>query len=145
MRIFLVTLFLVACGGAAKPPAPAAPDTRTLYERLGKTEGIAAVVKEFVAVTGKDPRISIFFTNTDIPRLEKLMVDHICELTGGPCKYTGRTMKLSHTGMKVRPDDFEAFMDDLEKTLVKMNVPDREKGEVLAAFRSLQADVIEPK
>jgi hemoglobin len=143
MRIFLTSLVLLAlaCGGAAKP----ATDNRSLYERLGKTEGIAAVVKEFVAVTGKDPRISLFFTNTDIPRIERLMVEHICELTGGPCKYTGRTMKVSHTGMKVRPEDMEAFMDDLEKTLVKLNVPAREQGEVLAAFRSLQGDVIEPK
>jgi hemoglobin len=102
------------------------------------------VVERFVAVTGSDPRISVFFTNADVPRLKTMMVQHICELTGGPCKYTGKSMKESHTGMKVKEEHFTAFMDDLAKTLDELEVPAREKGEVLAAFNSLKADVVEP-
>ena len=139
----LVTL-AAACGGKSKTTEPTtAPDTRSLYERLGGKEAITAVVKDFVATTGADPRISMFFTNADIPKLEQQMVDQICEATGGPCKYTGKSMKESHTGMKVRTEHFEAFIDDLTKTLDKFKVPEREKGEVLAAFRSMQGDVVE--
>lgn len=149
--LFVVMCAVAACGGKGKDAespggdTAAAQDTRSLYERLGGTDGIRAVVKEFVAVTGSDPRISQFFANTDIPRLEEMMVEHICESTGGPCKYTGKSMKESHTGMKVRKEHFDAFMDDLAKTLDKMNVPAREKGEVLAFFNSLEADVVEPE
>ncbi len=147
MRIlltFVTFVALAACGGKSQPAEPKPlPEARTLYERLGGTEAITAVVKDFVATTGADPRISMFFTNADIPKLEQQMVDQICEATGGPCKYTGKSMKESHTGMKVRPEHFEAFIDDLTKTLDKFKVPEREKGEVLAAFRSMQADVVE--
>jgi len=121
MKRLLVPLFVLliaACGSKSKgDTTPAPTDNRSLYERLGKTEAIAAVVKRFVEVTGSDPRISVFFINADKARLESMMVEHICELTGGPCKYTGKSMKESHTGMKVKAEHFAAFMDDLGKTL----------------------------
>lgn len=153
MRTLLVTLCLAqclavaACGGTSKPettPAPVAEDTRSLFERLGGLEAITAVVKEFVKTTGEDPRIAQFFTNADIPRLEQLMVDQICEATGGPCKYAGKSMKESHTGMKVREEHFTAFIEDLTATLDKFAVGPREKAEVLAAFNSMKQDVVEP-
>jgi hemoglobin len=144
--VLAFVIALAACGGKSKTDTAASPatDNRTLYERLGGTPAITAVVERFVAVTGSDPRISVFFTNADVPRLKTMMVQHICELTGGPCKYTGKSMKESHTGMKVKEEHFTAFMDDLAKTLDELEVPAREKGEVLAAFNSLKADVVEP-
>lgn len=142
-----MVLSISACGGKSKPAdtaGTAAEDTRPLYDRLGGTPAITAVVKRFVAVTGSDPRISVFFTNVDVPRLESMMVNHICEITGGPCKYEGKSMKESHTGMKVREEHFAAFMDDLGKVLDELELPAREKGEVLAAFESMKPDVVEP-
>lgn len=142
LRIGLLCLVLVACGGksSGKPAAPA--DTRSLYERLGGTTAITAVVDDFVARTGSDDRIKSFFMNTDIPRIKKMMVEDICERTGGPCKYTGKSMTESHRDTKFKPEDFEAFMEDLEATLDKFKVPAREKAEVLADFRSRQAEVM---
>ena len=140
-----MVLAIAACGGKGKPEATtAATDNRPLYDRLGGTPAITAVVERFVAVTGEDPRISVFFTNTDVPRLKSMMVEHVCEITGGPCKYTGKSMKETHTGMKVKEEHFAAFMEDLGKVLDELKVPAREKGEVLGAFDSLKPDVVEP-
>lgn len=144
----LLVVSLAACGGKGKGSSSAgetaATDTRPLFERLGGKPAIEAVVKEFVATTGADPRISVFFVNADIPRLEAMMVEHICEITGGPCKYQGKSMKESHTGMKVKEEHFAAFMEDLDKVLTKFEVPAREKGEVIDAFNSMKPDVVEP-
>ena len=145
-----VLLTAAACGGksTSEPTTTSTvgsgSDTRSLFERLGGLPAIEAVVKEFVKTTGADPRIAQFFLNIDIPRLEKLMVEQICEGTGGPCKYTGKSMKESHTGMKVKEEHFTAFIEDLIATLDKFKVPEREKAEVLAAFNSMKADVVEP-
>jgi hemoglobin len=140
-----LVLAAAACGGKGKPETTTATtDNRPLYDRLGGTPAITAVVERFVAVTGSDPRISVFFTNADVPRLKSMMVEHVCEITGGPCKYTGKSMKESHTGMKVKEEHFAAFMDDLGKVLDELEVPAREKGEVLGAFTSLKPDVVEP-
>lgn len=145
----LATLALVACGGKGKAgdpttagDSPAAASDKTLYERLGGTEAITAVVKEFMATTAADPRINMFFTNVDAPRLEQLMVEQICAGTGGPCQYTGKAMRESHTGMGVKPEHFEAFMEDLTLTLDKLGVRDPERSEVLTIFRSMQEDIV---
>ena len=108
----LMAIAAPACGGKSKPAETTAPSDKPLYDRLGGTPAITAVVDRFVAVTGEDPRISMFFTNADIPRLKSMMVEHICDLTGGPCTYTGKSMKESHTGMKVKDEHFAAFMED---------------------------------
>src|SRR5690349_19683637 len=132
IRSLFVALAMTAaaCGGASKPEptttsgsGEGSADTRPLFERLGGLPAIEAVVKEFVKTTGADPRIAQFFNNIDIPRLEKLMVEQICEGTGGPCKYTGKSMKESHTGMKVKEEHFAAFIEDLTATLDKFKVP----------------------
>lgn len=139
----LCVALAVACGGKATPAQPAAvADQRPLFERLGGLPAITAVVDAFVKRTGEDPRINLFFTNTDVVRLKKMMVEDICERTGGPCKYTGKSMKESHMNMKLVDKDFEIFMEDLEATLVDLKVPEREKAEVLADFRSRRADVM---
>ncbi|MEO8703339.1 MAG: group 1 truncated hemoglobin [Kofleriaceae bacterium] len=143
MRILLVSLCLVtaACGGKSSP-TPAAPDTRTLFERLGGQPAINAVVHEFVLATKADDRINQFFTNVDAVKLEQAMDDHVCSITGGGCEYKGKSMLVSHTGMKLSDAHFAAFMDDLAKVLAKLKVPERETKEVLGAFDSLKSEVV---
>jgi hypothetical protein len=46
--------------------------------------------------------------------------------------------------MKVKEEHFTAFIEDLTATLDKFKVGEREKAEVLAAFNSMKADVVEP-
>jgi hemoglobin len=146
MRLVSIMFVVAACGGhpehIAKDRDQPPPPAKSLYERLGATPGITAVVEEFVTTTGKDPRIEQFFVNADIPRLTKLRVEQICQNTGGPCHYTGKTMKESHATMHVKGVDFDAFIDDLTKTLAKLNVPAPETKEVLTAFASLRTEVV---
>jgi len=50
----------------------------------GGKNAIAAVVDDFVARCAKDGRINGKFAKTDIPRLKKMLIDQVCEATGGP-------------------------------------------------------------
>ena len=95
---------------------------KSLYQRLGGKKGITAVVDDFVARVAADKRINHFFANTNIPHLKKCVVNQICEATGGPCKYTCRSMKDAHAGMGVTTADFNAFVEDLVATLNKLKV-----------------------
>src|SRR5437660_521931 len=61
-------------------PAPAAP--KSLYERLGKTDAITAVVNEFVARTTQNELIKDRFFNVDADNLKKLLVEFVCLATG---------------------------------------------------------------
>lgn len=115
---------------------------KSLYERLGGQPAITAVVDDFVGNVAADPRINGFFARTDIPRLKRLLVEQICAGTGGPCTYTGRSMLAAHTGMKITDAQFGALVEDLQKTLNKFKVPDKEQGELLAILGPMKPDIV---
>lgn len=114
----------------------------SLYERLGKKEAITAVVEDFVNRVAADGRINGKFANANIPRLKAMLVDQICEATGGPCKYTGRDMKTAHAGMAITGEQFDALVGDLVTTLNKFRVPEREKNELLGALGPMKKDIV---
>jgi hemoglobin len=116
--------------------------TPSLYQRLGGKPAITAVVDDFVANVAADSRINERFANTNIPRLKNMLVEQICEATGGPCKYTGRDMKSAHRGMKITDAEFNALVEDLVKSLDKFKVPAKEKGELLAALGGMKPDIV---
>ncbi|RPH78321.1 MAG: group 1 truncated hemoglobin [Nitrospiraceae bacterium] len=116
---------------------------KSLYDRLGGKPAITAVVDDFVGRVAADSRISGKFTNTDIHRLKMLLVEQICQASGGPCTYTGRSMKATHAGMGVSSSDFDALVGDLVATLNTLKVPDREKSELLGALGPMKGDIVE--
>jgi hemoglobin len=116
---------------------------QSLYDRLGKKEAITAVVDEFVANVAADTRINKFFASTDIPKLKMHLVNQICEASGGPCKYTGRSMKEAHKGMGISTADFNALVEDLVKALDKFKVGQKEKDELLGVLGPMKSDIVE--
>jgi len=138
-----LALFLGACASHNKPAAPPPAPEPTLYERLGGQDAIVAVVDEFIANVAADERINGFFANANIPRLKTLLVEQICAGTGGPCEYTGRSMKAAHAGMGINDADFNALVEDLVKALDKFNVPEKEKNELLGILGPMKADIVE--
>ena len=115
----------------------------SLYERLGGKDAITAVVDDFVARCAADNRINGKFARTDIPRLKAMLVDQVCEAAGGPCTYSGRDMRTTHTGMGVTAAEFDALVEDLVATLDQFNVPEAEKSELLGALAPMRPDIVE--
>ena len=116
---------------------------RKLYERLGGMDAITAVVEDFRDRAAADDRINLKFARTDIARLTKMLIDQVCEATGGPCRYGGRSMKEAHAGMAVTKGEFDALVDDLVATLKQLKVPSAEQGELLAILGPLKPDIVE--
>jgi hemoglobin len=116
---------------------------RTLYERLGGLDAITAVVESFRDTVAADDKINLKFARTDLARLRKMLIDQVCEATGGPCEYRGRGMKEAHAGMKVTKGEFNALVEDLVKTLNHFKVPSREQSELLAILGPLKSEIVE--
>jgi hemoglobin len=121
----------------------AAPAQKSLYERLGGLDAIKAVIDDFVGRVAADTRINQKFAKSDIPRVKHFLVEQVCAATGGPCQYTGLSMKQSHKNMKVTEGEFNALVEDLVATLDKFNVPAAEKGELLGALGGLKGQIVE--
>ena len=124
-------------------PTSGSAMSKPLYDRLGGKPAITAVVDDFVGRVAADNRINGKFATTDIPRLKMLLVEQICQASGGPCTYTGRSMKATHAGMGVSSGDFDALVGDLVATLNKFKVPEREKNELLGALGPMKGDIVE--
>lgn len=115
----------------------------SLYERLGGLDAIGAVVDSLVGRCADDNRINRKFERTDIPRLKKMLVDQVCEATGGPCTYTGRGMRETHEGMEVTAGEFDALVEDLVATLDEFAVPKTEQEELLGLLGPMRDDIVE--
>ena len=133
---FVLMFALGACQSMMAPPP------KSLNDRLGGTPAITAVVDDFVGNVAADNRINGFFARTEIPRLKKLLVEQICAGTGGPCTYTGRSMPAAHKGMNITDAQFGALVEDLQKTLDKFKVPEKEQGELLGVLGPMKPQIV---
>jgi hemoglobin len=115
----------------------------SLFDRLGGKDSIVAVVDDFVARCANDDRINAKFARTDVPRLKTMLVDQVCEASGGPCTYRGRDMKDTHAGMGVTAGEFDALVGNLVGTLDQFKVPKAEQDELLGLLAPMQGDIVE--
>ena len=121
---------------------------KSLYDRLGGYNAVAAVVDDFVGRLVADKQFERFFAghSTDSKkRIRQHIVDQLCAAAGGPCIYTGRTMKDSHTGLGISEPEWDAAARHLVASLDKFKVPEPEKKELLAFVTTLKADIVEKK
>jgi hemoglobin len=116
---------------------------RSLFDRLGGLDAITAVARAFEDRVGTDDRINQKFARTDLDRLTKEFVDQLCETTGGPCTYTGRDMKQTHTDMGVTAGEFDAFIEDFVATLDNFKVGKAEQNELLSLLNPFRGEIVE--
>ena len=123
------------------------PDqAKTLYERLGGYDAIAAVADDLLPRLENDAQLGRFWANRGddgIAREKQLLVDYLCANAGGPLLYTGRDMLTSHKGMGITESDWQILIDHLKATLSGFQVPQQEQDDVLAFIDSTRADIVE--
>lgn len=137
----------VALAGAARAQ-DASMKQKSLYDRLGGYNAIAAVVDDFVGRLVTDKQFERFFVGHSADskkRIRQHIVDQFCAAAGGPCVYTGRTMKDSHAGLGISEAEWDAAAKHLVATLDKFKVGDAEKKDLLAFVSSLKADIVDKK
>jgi hemoglobin len=117
----------------------------SLYHRLGGFDAIAAAVDDLLPRLVSDPQIGVFWKGKCDDSMRKdrqLIVEFLCEATGGPANYVGRDMKTSHEGLGITEGDWAVFVEHTVAMLSDLGVPDQEKDEFLAAAGSLKGDIV---
>ena len=125
---------------------PSRAQEKSLYERIGGYNALAAVVDDFVGRLVSDKQFERFFvghSNDSKKRIRQHILDQFCAATGGPCIYTGRDMKTAHEGLGITSAEWDAAAKHLAASLDKFKVPEKEKGEVLTFVTSLKKDIVE--
>jgi hemoglobin len=123
-------------------------DKPLLYDRLGGVYSIATVIDDFIDRIMIDPRLNAnprvaeAHHRVTPPGFKYLVTEMVCWATGGPQKYSGRSMKDSHQQLMITAAEWEAFIDDLQQTLNKFSVPQAEQAEIKAIVASTRADIV---
>lgn len=113
-----------------------------VYRALHGWAGIQRIVDHLVDRNRADPRIKDIFAAVDAPRLKRMLAEQICYIAGGPCHYTGRDMKSTHTDMGVQTADFDALVENLQWAMDKEGVPFRAQNRLLAKLAPMRAQVV---
>lgn len=150
LRLALAISATTTCALAAAQIRDAAKDDAPktkLYDRLGGAKGIAKVVDDLFDIVVKHPKIrpvhKKHFAEGDVAGLKKKLRDQIGAATGGPEKYTGKSMKEAHRGMGITNDDFDALADCVRQALDANKVRAADRDELLRMLASMRKDVVE--
>jgi hemoglobin len=117
------TVLVIGSLAVALLAGPAKAEDKSLYQRLGGYDAIAAVSDEFLARLAND--------------------DLVCKSTGGPCVYTGRDMKVAHAGAGITKADWDRSLKIFGEVLNKFKVPEKEQQELAALLLPLEKDVVD--
>lgn len=120
----------------------AAPVSDTLYQDLGGLPVLQKVVDDLLVLALKDPRIKDTFKETNMKRLAEMLVEQFCELSGGPCRYSGDPMKEVHQGLELTNAHFNALVEDLQQAMTQSGIASRTQNRLLALLASMQRDTV---
>jgi len=124
------------------------PQTPSLYERLGGVYPIATVIDDFIdrvmhnPILNANPKVDEAHHRVTPAGFKYLVTEMVCWATGGPQRYTGKTMFDSHQHLDITEPEWQAFMQDLRDCFAKFNIPTQEQSELIAIVESTKKDIV---
>jgi len=133
----------------------------SLFDRLGGAFAIAAVVDKFSDALIENPLVGARSPNPQLrewstaqigrlPGLKFMRTLWVCNVAGGPFVYTPTVpghdvlgLEEAHRRLQITPAEFDEVAAELARTLDLFKIPEKEKGEVLAAFAAHKGEVTE--
>lgn len=147
-----LSIALVAIlSAAALPPATAAgqakasPSRPTLYDRLGGYDGIAAYIALVFPRVAQHPDLAHMFRGhgkDSQQRQFQLVVELICQKTGGPCAYIGRPMPPVHEGLGITEAHWTTFMKIITDGMEEKRYPAEVRAEFTELWRGFHDGVV---
>jgi hemoglobin len=144
----LVSTIAVLCSFSFAQEKMMTKQEASLYDRLGGVYAIATVVDDFIDRVIDDPVLNanpkIREARDRVPKagLKYRVTELVCQTTGGPCKYTGRSMKESHQHLNITEKEWDALVADFKTTLDKFKVPEKEQKELFDIVGSTKSDIV---
>lgn len=133
---------LISFALAAAILSGAAARAGTLFDDLGGHDGVVRLTDAMLERAIADPRIKSGFEDVNLPRLKRLLVEHLCQITDGGCAYTGRDMRKAHAGLALRSSDFKALAEDLNDAMNSLGIPPDVQDRLNARLAPMQPDVV---
>jgi len=119
----------------------------SLFQRLGGTSGIQALVDDVIALHMENPSIKARFRPyLEMPDKLAQAKKHLCAFleagSGGKAQYTGRSMPDAHRGMNIGEAEYMAALDDILAALRARRTDEQTQKDVLAIAYSLKGEIL---
>ena len=121
----------------------AASNGDDLYIRLGGATGVAAIADTLIDRVVADPVSGPSFQDSKLDRIKRLLAEQICDLSGGPCHYSGDSMKEVHAGHHITQAQFYRMVHTLREILRERRVDQRSTNQLLRLLAPMKRDVVE--
>jgi hemoglobin len=122
------------------------PKAQTLYHRLGGYDGVASYIALVFPRVAQHPELARMFGGhgkDSQQRQFQLVVELICQKTGGPCAYIGRPMTPVHDGLGITEANWSTFMTIIADGMNEKKYPPDVRDEFLAIWRSFRDGVVQ--
>ena len=116
----------------------------TLFDALGGEPVLRAAVDRFADIVVADDRINFTFAEADMTKFKKLLFDQLCNISDGPCRYTGRDMRAAHAKLGIDTAEFNALAEDLYIALGEAGVSYRLQNKLIARLAPMKRDIVKP-
>ena len=148
LTLLLAAAFVLLTSGTSAVAQEKKEKEMPLYDRLGGVYAIASVVDDFIErllvndILNANPAIKEARARVPKPGLKYRVTELVCQVTGGPQKYTGRSMKDSHKHLNITEKEWDAMVADFKVTLNNFKVPEKEQAELIAIVATTKADIV---
>ncbi len=152
IRVFLTALAVLSLSvaglaGASENKSAKAP---SLYERLGGADKIAVVTDEIIErayaseVLHANPAIAEAHARFPKAAYKFKVTLLVCQATGGPYRYVGRSLKEAHQHLYVAETEWRELISIVRESMSKYEVPRKEQEEVIAGLEKTKGDIVVP-
>lgn len=131
-------LVLLAC----MPACQSLSTNNSLYDELGGMEGITTITDNFIYEIGFNEHIVRHFEETDLERFREKFIEQVCDLSGGPCQYSGDSMVEVHTNMQITESEFNTTVNLLIAAMNRSGISHPTQNKLLALLAPTRPDII---
>ena len=148
LTLLVAAAFVLLTSGTSANAQEKKEKEKSLYDRLGGVYAIASVVDDFIErllvndILNANPAIKEARNRVPKAGLKYRVTELVCQVTGGPQKYTGRSMKDSHKHLNITEKEWDAMVTDFKVTLNKFKVPTKEQDELIGIVATTKADIV---
>jgi hemoglobin len=116
--------------------------TESLYQRLGRAEGVAAIVDDAIDRHAANPLLAPRLRGKDLPQLKSLGVAFLVAGSGGPPLHEARTLPTAQAGLRFSEDEMDAAIADVAAAMVEQGAGAAEIGEVISLVQALKGEAL---
>jgi hemoglobin len=141
-----------ALPSTAAPPQYPAP-YGSLYDRLGGRSGIRGISADWIdalvnngQLNRQNPKVAQAHGRLrEGPIREQgieVLTNLFCQLTGGPCQYSGRSLRESHAPLNISQADWLIGIAELKNVLGRHRVGQAEREEFVSVIERTRSDIV---